>query len=72
LGVESSGESKHLTIVVYILEEVSFRFLWLKSVDIAKRVLFVSESIIRRNDNAGSIWDFWFFVPFDFKVLSVF
>ena len=46
LGVESSGKSQNLLIVVNVLEEINLWLLWNEIIHIAKRINFVSETVV--------------------------
>ena len=48
-SVESGCESEHLLVVVYILEEVTFRLIRQEFVDVSEGVNFVTESVVGRD-----------------------
>ena len=48
-SVESGCESEHLLVVVYILEEVTFRLIRQEFVDVSEGVNFVSKSVVGRD-----------------------
>lgn len=71
-SVESSNETKDLVSVINVLEEVSFRFLRDKSINVTKGIIFSTKSVIRRNYEGLSLSWFRLFNVTKFKVLSEF
>ena len=70
-GVESSGESQNLLIVINVLEEINLWLLWDEIIDITEGVNFVSETVVWWNlDNDGISWLNWHDVT-QCEVLSV-
>ena len=70
-GVESSGESQNLLIVINVLEEINLWLLWDEIIDITEGVNFVSETVVWWNlDNDGISWLNWHDVT-QCEVLSI-
>ena len=70
-GVESSGESQDLLIVINVLEEINLWLLWDQVIDVAEGIDLVSETVVWWHLNNDSVsWFHWLNVT-HWEVLSV-
>ena len=71
LSVESSSVSQDLFVIVDVLEEVNLWLLWDKFLNITKRVLFITETIVWWNLK-WNLWNWsWLFNVTEFEVSLV-